>query len=690
MSEKIHSEHLQRMAYVYVRQSSNHQVREHRESRARQYGLAQRARELGFQRVTVIDQDLGRSGTGLQDRPGFAQLLTVVCEGLAGAVFALEASRLARNNRDWHHLIDLCAITETLLIDGDGIYDPRLLNDRLLLGLKGSLAEFELGLLRQRAREALEQKIRRGHLVWEPPVGFVRTEDDKVEKSPDRQVQEAIAGMFRKFRELGSARQTTLWYCTERILLPEAVPGTAGREIHWRLPGRLRIAQILKNPLYAGAFVYGRTRMNTVVQEGRAKQSGRRKRSQDEWKVLIHDHHPGYINWDEFQENQRILESNRNMKGGPVQGAVKRGAALLVGLLRCGRCGRKMFTLYGGVGGTVPRYVCRGDHRDQSVPVCLQVGGLRVDQAVARAVLEAIEPAGIEAALKAMDQLEQQGDEQCRSLNMALEKARYEAQRARRQYDAVDPENRLVAGELEARWNQSLANVEELEARLVEIDSKRVGLSDQDRQRLLDLGADLPKTWNHAAAPVELKKRILRTVLEEIIIDSQDEPPRHVLHLHWKGGIHTTLHVQRYARGQHSHGTASQVIELIQELSKVCDDRAIAAVLNRLGYRTGCGNSWLAARVAQARYHYQLPNFEKRKDWLTMQQAAAELKVSATVVQRLIEEKTLPARQVVKYAPWIIKREDLALPAVQTAVEAVHRGIRCPSTVPGQHEFAFK
>lgn len=189
----------------------------------------------------------------------------MVCEGLAGAVFALEASRLVRNNRDWHHLIDLCAITETLLIDGDGIYDPRLLNDRLLLGLKGSLAEFELGLLRQRAREALEQKIRRGHMVWEPPVGFVRTEGDKVEKSPDRQVQEAIAGMFRKFRELGSARQTTLWYCTERILLPEVVPGTAGRDIHWRLPGRLRIAQILKNPLYAGAFVYGRTRMNTVA-----------------------------------------------------------------------------------------------------------------------------------------------------------------------------------------------------------------------------------------------------------------------------------------------------------------------------------------------------------------------------------------------------------------------------------------
>ena len=518
MNEKIQSEHLQRTAYVYVRQSSNHQVREHVESRARQYGLAQRARQLGFQRVTVIDQDMGRSGAGLQDRPGFAQLLAVVCEGLAGAVFALEASRLARNNRDWHHLIDLCAITDTLLVDADGIYDPRLLNDRLLLGLKGSMAEFELGLLRQRAREALEQKIRRGHLVWDPPVGFVRTEDDRVEIIPDRQVQEALAGIFRKFRDMGSARQATLWYCTERIPLPEAVPGTAGREINWRLPSRHRIAQVLKNPFYAGAFVYGRTRMGTVVDKGRAKQSGRQKRSPSEWKVLIHDHHPGYISWDEFLENQRILENNRTMKNSPGQGPAKRGSGLLVGLLRCGRCGRKMFTLYGGAGGRVPRYLCRGDHRNLTAPACLQVGGLRLDQAVARVVLEAIEPAGIQAAMRAMEQFEQQDDEQRRSLQMALEKARYEAQRARRQYDAVDPDNRLVSGELERRWNEALAGVEELEARLGELDSKRVRLSNQERQRLLELGADLQRVWKHPAAPVELKKRILRTVLEEIVV----------------------------------------------------------------------------------------------------------------------------------------------------------------------------
>ena len=656
MSNKIRSEHLERAAYVYVRQSSNHQVRVHRESQIRQYALQDRARQMGFHSVVVVDKDLGRSGSGLQDRPGFAELLTAVCEGLAGAVFALEASRLARNNRDWHHLIDLCAITDTMLVDADGVYDPRILNDRLLLGLKGSLAEFELGLLRQRARAALEQKIKRGNLLWEPPVGFVRTDDNQAERIPDRQAQEAISGVFRKFRQLGSARQATLWYCSEQVLLPETIPGTNGREIRWRLPGRLRIGQILKNPFYAGAFVYGRTRTTTVVQDGRAKQSGRRKRSLDQWKVLIHDHHPGYITWSEYLENQRILDRNRTMKDVSVHGPAKRGPALLVGLLRCGRCGHKMFTRYGGAKGDVPRYVCRGDQRNHLVPECLTIGGLRVDQAVARTVLEAIEPSGIEAALIAMDQVKHQDDEKRRAIELALEKERYEAKRARRQYDAVDPDNRLVAGELEARWNEALVRVEKLESRLANSDTDRIDLDSEDRQRLLDLGVDLPRLWKHPAASVELKKRVLRTVVEEIVIDSHDDPPHHELHLHWKGGVHTELRVPRNLRGQHGHRTDGTAIDLIHELSKVCDDRAIAAVLNRLGYRTGCGKSWQATRVSQARYSHRLPNFKKNTEWLTMQKAAVELKVSATVIQRLINEKLLPARQVVKCAPWIIER----------------------------------
>lgn len=689
MNDKIRSEHQERIAYVYVRQSTDRQVREHLESQRRQFALADRARSLGFSQVIVIDDDLGRSGSGLQDRPGFSRLLACVCQGLAGAVLALEASRLARNNRDWHHLIDLCAITGTLLIDDDGVYDPRQLNDRLLLGLKGSLAEFELGLLRQRARASLEQKIRRGCAVWRPPIGYVRTEDQRLEIIPDRQVRDALQGVFRKFRQLGSSRQTMLWYCTENVPLPETKPGKDSREIQWRLPNRMRILQILKNPCYAGAFAWGRSVVHTTVQEGRARKAGRCKRPMNDWKVLILDHHPGYITWDEFLENQRMLEANRTNKA-PGSGAAKRGLALLSGLLRCGRCGHKLFTRYGGIHDDVPRYICRGDRRNHPHPQCLSVGGLRIDDAVAKAVLTALEPAGIQAALAATAELQQHEDEQIRSLRLALEKARYEVDRARRQYDAVDPANRLVAGELEARWDQALQQSRGLERRLTDAESRYSPVTDEERRRLLELGTDLPQLWRHPATPVELKKRILRTVIREIVIDATDEPPRNELRLHWHGGVHTQLTVPRNPRGRHGRATSTDALELIRELSKVCDNRAIAAVLNRLGYRTGAGNSWQASRVADVRSHYDLPNYEQRADWLTLSQAAEELDVSFTVIQRLIDEKMLPARQVVKCAPWIIERANLARPSVQEAIRAVREGRKRPSTHPAQQQLPME
>jgi DNA invertase Pin-like site-specific DNA recombinase len=280
MSEKVKAQHLERGAYVYVRQSTPYQVRNNLESKERQYALEGRAQQLGFSKVVVIDEDLGRSGSGIQERPGFGRLLASVCQGLAGAVFALEASRLARNNRDWHHLVDLCALTETLLIDCDGIYDPRQLNDRLVLGLKGTMSEFELGLLRQRAREAFEQKVRRGFALWEVPVGFIRTEEGQIEKTPDRQVQQAVVSVFRKFQQLGSARQATIWFREEQILVPKTKPGTAGQEVTWGVPSSGRIRQMLKNPCYAGTFAYGKTAARTRIEEGRARQSSRYRKPQ--------------------------------------------------------------------------------------------------------------------------------------------------------------------------------------------------------------------------------------------------------------------------------------------------------------------------------------------------------------------------------------------------------------------------
>ncbi len=686
MSTKIHAIHLQRDAYIYVRQSTNHQVRAHPESQRRQYALADQARSLGFAQVIVIDEDVGRSGTGRHERPGFGQLLAAVCEGRVGAVFALEASRLARNNRDWHHLIDLCALTETLLIDDDGIYDPRQLNDRLVLGMKGSMAEYELGLMRQRARQAFEAKIQRGHVMWEVPVGFVRTRDDRLEKIADRQVQHAVAGVFQKFRELGSARQTMLWYREAQLPLPEVHPGTLGQDIRWRLPSEHRIHQMLRNPCYAGALVYGRTAAKIVIVDGRARQSHRQKQPVAQWRIVLLDNHAGDLSWEDFLHNQQLLEANRHRPQGGAGGAAKGGPALLSGLLRCGRCGRKLSVAYSGTTGRVPRYICYGGRVERGSSSCLTVGGLRVDRAVETAVLAAMQPAGVTAAVEALERLHAEHDLTRQALTLAVEKARYEAQRAQRQYDRVDPDNRLVASELERRWNDTLAHVTEAEARVAALENQPPPLSPEQHHALLTLGHDLATVWHHPAASEALKKRILRTVLHEIMIHTTQEPPEHVLHLHWHGGVHTEVRVARNTAGKHGRATEHEVIEVIRELSKICRDLTIAATLNRLGYRTGTGKTWRAHSVACVRYQYRLPNFAKGHDWLTLTQAAQQLEISATVVKRCIAQGLLPARQVVPYAPWIIQRTDLALPAVHAAVQAVRLGRRQQRCPPGAPE----
>ena len=690
MTEKIRPDHLERAAYVYVRQSSLQQVRHHREGQQRQYGLADRARQVGFTRVVVIDDDLGVSGTGRQARPGFGRLLTAVCEGTVGAVFALEASRLARNNRDWHHLIDLCGMTDTVLVDDDGIYDPRLINDRLLLGLKGTMSEFELSLFRQRAREAFEQKVRRGCVMWEVPVGFVRTADERVEKSADRQIQSAMESVFQKFRELGSARQTMLYFRDEQIRLPEVVRGTAGQEVVWRLPSDSRIRQILRNPQYAGAFAYGRTGTTTVMPGERTGTARRRKRHPEEWTVCLRDHHEGYITWDEYLRTQRILEANVSRRTTPQAGAVKRGAAMLSGLLRCGRCGRMLFVAYSGTHGQVPRYACHGGRVNRGTAACLSVGSLRVDQAVVDQVLDAIQPAGLQAALDAMEQVLHEDETKRHAVELALEKARYEARRAQRQFDATDPENRLVAGELERRWNQSLEQVSDLESRLLALRTQSEPLSHREQDRLLELGGDLRLLWHHAAAPVELKKRILRTVLEEIVVNNTDDPPHHVLRLHWKGGIHTELRVVRNGTGQHRRVADDKAVELITELTKICDDKTIAVVLNRLGYRTGQGQTWRVHHVWNVRYCRRLPNYRHDGTWLPLEAAARELGVSNTVIKNLIADGVLPATQVVKCAPWVIERVDLQRPTVRARIQAVHDGRKLPRPIRGQDELPLK
>jgi DNA invertase Pin-like site-specific DNA recombinase len=690
MNDKIRPEHRQRAAYVYVRQSTQYQVRHHREGQQRQYELEPRARQLGFGQVVVIDEDLGRSGSGRQERPGFGRLLAAVCQGLAGAVLALEASRLARNNRDWHHLVDLCALTDTLLIDDDGIYDPKVLNDRLLLGLKGTMSEFELGLMRQRARQAYLQKVKRGEALWQLPVGFVRAQEGRIEMTPDRQVQQAIEMVFAKFRQLGSARQTLLWLRDERLMLPHAVAGSAGQEVIWRAASLSRVQQVLRNPCYAGAFAFGRTATRMIVQEDRLRRgASRRYRPQAEWEVLILDNHPGYIRWAEYLENRAIMARNVARRESESAGAVKRGPALLSGLLRCGRCGRKLQVGYSGSDGKVGRYLCLGRREERGSGSCFSMGRLKVDQSVVEQVLAAIAPGGIEAALQASEASVAADQEKRRALELALERARYEAQRARRQYDLADPENRLVAGELETRWNGALQSVAELEQRVQTLTQAPSSITAEQKQQLRELGQELPRVWNDPETSVELKKQILRTVIEEILVQSAPGSPEHRLQIHWVGGVHTELVVPRNRSGRNSRQADEKVAELVGELVKVCEDRMIAITLNRLGYRTGQGNPWNQSRVGAFRHTHGLPKFEKRVDWVTLEEAARVLSVSSKIVHTLLRKGILAGRQVVAFAPWVIERKNLELPSVRAAVAAAKRGRRVPSTVVGQPELTL-
>ena len=661
---KIDRDLLARQALVYVRQSTRDQVEHNHESRRRQYGLVNRARHLGWAEPVVVDDDLGRSGGGVA-RPGFERLLLAICEGRVGIVLAVEASRLARNGRDWHTLLEFCGLVGCLLADEEAVYDPRLPNDRLLLGMKGTMSEMELSLLRQRSLEALRQKARRGELFFSVAVGYVKVRRDRIAKDPDRRVQEAIALVFRKFAEYQSMRQVHLWLRQEGILLPAAVWNDEGRQIVWKLPVYNSVRAMLTNPVYAGAYAFGRTGSRVTIENGRKRVSRGHRREPDEWDVLIVEHHEGYVSWSEFERNQRLIADNANCRGLMARGSVRRGEALLAGLLRCGHCGRRLHVSYSGTKGECVRYGCRGAHINHGAGQCIAFGGLRVDAAVGAEVVRLLSPLGVEAALKAIAIREEEASERHRQAELALTQARYEADLARRQYDAVDPANRLVAAELERRWNDRLAEVQHQEERLAGVAAAQPErLSAVETDRLITLGDDLEAAWNHPGASAETRKRILRAVLEEIVVTLADG--RIELLLHWRGGDHTRLSVRRNRTGQHRWSTDAEVGDLIRTLARQQADGAIAATLNRLGKKTGRGNAWTEARIRSFRAHHRVPVHRPgemaERGELTVSEAASILKVSRMTVLRLVASGTIAARQVCKGAPWVIPEGQLAAP----------------------------
>lgn len=672
---KINPEHLARSAYVYVRQSTADQLRNNHESRRRQYALADRARLLGWTDVVVIDDDLGVSGGGVA-RPGFERLLAAICGGQVGAVVSIEASRLARNGRDWHTLLDFCGLVGSIIVDEDGVYDPRSVNDRLLLGMKGTMSEMELSLLRQRSVEALKLKAARGDLHTTVAIGFVRSEDDRIELDPDLRIREAIASVFTRFTQVGSVRQVLLWFRQERIELPSAIYEGSRRSIVWKLPIYNTVLHILSNPVYAGAYAFGRTETRTRIEDGRKRVVRGNRREREDWQVLIVEHHEGYIEWDTYEHNQRVIADNTNMRGGMVRGAVRRGEALLAGLLRCAHCGRKLHVAYSGSDGTVPRYHCRGAALNHGSQMCISFGSLRVDRAIADEVLALLRPIGIEAALRAIERRVDDGQAKRRQLELALEQARFEAARAHRQFDAVDPGNRLVAGELERRWNERLKLVAQRQEEIEALDAEQApAITPQQREALLALGTDLPRVWVHPAATNEVRKRLLRVVIKEIVARVADA--RIELVIHWQGGDHTELNVVKNRVGQHRWTADVEVQTLVAQLARQLNDGSIAALLNRLGHRTGRDLTWTETRVRSFRGAHDIDVFKigerEERGEVTLEQAADVLETSKMTVLRMISAGTLNASQACRGAPWVIKRSDLQRAEVRAAVQPPSR-----------------
>jgi DNA invertase Pin-like site-specific DNA recombinase len=684
MSGKINADHLARGAVVYVRQSTMSQVVGNTESKRRQYALADQARAAGFASVAVIDEDLGRSGSGVAERPGFQKLVTAVCAGEVGAVFCIEASRLARNGRDWHHLVDLCALAATLVVDPDGVYDPRLVNDRLLLGLKGTMSEYELSLLRQRGIEARDGKARRGALRFTLPPGYCWSEDGRIEIDPDERVSAAVRMVFAKYRELGSARQLFLWARGAGITLPVVQRNLAVCRITWRAPAYHTVVQILHNPIYAGAYAFARRGNRIRVENGRARKTSGHDRPMSEWGALIRGNHEGYISWAEFEENQRMFGENAHMQKRASRKAARGGRALLTGLVRCGRCGRMMRVFYGAQSGHAHRYQCRGDDAHVGAGLCVGIGGVRVDQAVTALMLEAVSGHAVEAALLAAEKASAADDALTKALERDLEAARYEASLAARRYELVDPARRHVARELEARWNTALEKVSALERRIAGARATAASRPQVDRDALLRLAEDLPAAWNAPTAGNRTRQRLTHVLIREVVIDLDAATHEAVLAVHWMGGRHTEARIARVRSRPRRAEPARSPAEVVRRLAQEWPDREIAVTLNRMRSKTAAGENWTSVSVREVRERLGVPAFEPSDaapPTVGVQEVARRFGICIPSVLRLIREGALPAEQAMPYAPWKIHTEALSSEPVVAGLRRVKE--RRPKNLQG-------
>lgn len=664
-SDKITAGHRRRDARVYVRQSTPTQMVDHTESLQRQYELIERAQTLGWAagQVTVIDEDLGRSGADATARVGFQQLVADVGLGRVGLVVGIEVSRLARNNADWYHLLDLCALTDTLIADSDGVYHPGDYNDRLVLGLKGTMSEAELHLIRARLTAGLRHKAAKGELRQHLPVGFDYDEHGHVTVTADEAVVAAISEVFRRFDEHGSARQVLLSLRADGLALPRR-PVRTGK-VSWQPATYPAVHDFLTNPCYAGAFVFGRTRTDKHLDEQGRLVTRTRQVPRDEWAVLICDHHPGFVAWDRYEEIQAQLRANWRAPRGQGGGAPREGRALLQGLVRCGQCGRKMQVGYSGTTGDCPRYACaRAKQLYGGARTCQSLGGRRLEQRVCDQLFAALEPAAMAATADALAQAEARHAERLRAFELAVERARYEADRARRQFEAVEPENRLVARTLEAGWEQALAAVRTAEADLTAQQARRpTRLSADELAWVHHAGADIRAIFDAPTTSPRDRKQLLRAVIDEVAVTVQAADRTADVTIVWQGGATTAFTMPLNRTGGHYRTHDTDTVALVRQLAACYDDETIAHILGRQHRHTATGLPFTKARVRSLRASYDIPAFDPASQppadddatVCTADEAAAELGVDKTTIYRWLRTGFLAGDQLTHGAPWRIR-----------------------------------
>ena len=607
---KLREDHLKRQALIYIRQSTLLQVRDNTGSTARQYDLAKRAQQLGWpeDRITVIDQDQGQSGASSIDRDGFEQLITDVGLGRAGAVFSLEASRLARSCSDWYRLLEICALSDTLVIDDTEVYDPGQYNDRLLLGFRGTMSEAELHWLRNRLIGGKRAKAERGELRFRPPTGYVYDAANRLVFDPDEEIQHAVRLLFECFEQTGSALAVVKHFAKHKLRFPTRSWGKeADNEVIWKSLSHARVLYVLHDPAYAGTYVYGRTKTRSRRLPGEAPRIKGRTRvvKRTDWPIVIYDHHPAYIHWDQFLQNERLLDDNRTVRDNDRRGALREGAALLQGIVLCGHCGRRMTVRYLKV--NRPSYECNQLHKQRGGKTCQSTRGDGIDQAVAKALLEAMTPAQLAISLATFEALEAQAQQLDQQWQRRLERARYEAELARRRYTAVDPDNRLVSRSLENDWNAKLAEIEQLQREYAELPAaKYQPLGQKEREKILALAQDLPALWQAATTSQTQRKQLLRLLIKDVTLSKQGRVIQ--IAIRWQTNACSRLEITRPLPSPVARRTSPEVISRIQALAPTHTEAQIAESLNADGFKPGASDTFTASKVNWIRYAHGIVN----------------------------------------------------------------------------------